>query len=802
MDGRIRIAAAAWAATVAAACTLLPLVDSGAWLVQAALLLAAQGTVGAVLRGWGRSGVLTFTAQILTSGLLLTLVTVPGYALGGLVPGPEALRELGLLLSAGTSDIGHYIVPAPVTDGIQLLLLSGVLTVGLLVDLLAVTLRSAAPAGLPLLALYAVAAGVDQGGSHWPYFLIAASGFLLLLLAESRDRLAHWGRYQPAPARPSTARPEDRGARAAGPRLRTGRRIAVVALSVAALAPLLLPSLGEGLLDLSGRVSGGVPGEPALTAVNPVVALQDQLNQPQNRTVLTYRTDSTPREMYLRLTALDRFDGESWSSSGNTLDEAPEVPWPVAGLSGEVDTTMVSTSVTADESYAQRSLPVPSPAIDIAAEGAWVYDIYSRTLTSSRRDLTTAGLTYEVRHLLLEPTAEQLAGAPAPASSVIREEFTQVPDSLPEQVHRQALEVTAGAANDHERAVALQNWFTREGGFRYDTDVASGTGAEAITRFLEAREGFCIHFAFSMAAMARTLDIPAQVSVGFTPGMRQADGSYRVGIHDAHAWPELYFEGVGWVRFEPTPGQGSLPPYTRPERPGPSERSRETETPEREDASDGPDATGALPADPERCDPMLEPGACDEAASGPVPGPDGGAAASWLPFWAAGGGLLLAALAAAPRLWRSRSRARRLAPGAGPLAAWRELSDTAWDFGILPEPSETPRRAAQRMVAVGGLSETAATAAHRVAGAVEQELYAARSAAGEVGDVLAAEVRCASAGLRATAGRRLRLRAALLPPSAARLTRVWAERRARAGAGATGVLDRLARALSRPGRGA
>ena len=59
-----------------------------------------------------------------------------------------------------------------------------------------------------------------------------------------------------------------------------------------------------------------------------------------------------------------------------------------------------------------------------------------------------------------------------------------------------------------------------------------------------------------MALMARTLDIPSRVQVGFTPGEQDEDGTWVVTVHDAHAWPELWFEGVGWVRFEPTPGGG------------------------------------------------------------------------------------------------------------------------------------------------------------------------------------------------------------------------------------------------------
>jgi hypothetical protein len=66
--------------------------------------------------------------------------------------------------------------------------------------------------------------------------------------------------------------------------------------------------------------------------------------------------------------------------------------------------------------------------------------------------------------------------------------------------------------------------------------------------------------------MARTVGIPARVAVGYLRGTIQDDGSRVVGAHDAHAWPELYFHGTGWVPFEPTPAArtGSAPTWTVP----------------------------------------------------------------------------------------------------------------------------------------------------------------------------------------------------------------------------------------------
>src|SRR5699024_5096146 len=102
----------------------------------------------------------------------------------------------------------------------------------------------------------------------------------------------------------------------------------------------------------------------------------------------------------------------------------------------------------------------------------------------------------------------------------------------------------------------IQNWFRRAGNFTYTLEPAdSGNGMETIENFLtDERQGYCEQFASAMAMMARSLGIPARVAVGFLSGERN-DDTYVFRGTDMHAWPELYLDGVGWVRFEPTPGQ-------------------------------------------------------------------------------------------------------------------------------------------------------------------------------------------------------------------------------------------------------
>ncbi|MFE2561581.1 DUF3488 and DUF4129 domain-containing transglutaminase family protein [Streptomyces sp. NPDC059352] len=777
MSGRARLTLAAWGATLMAAGALLPLVKPATWIFTAAFVLALVSGVGTLARRVPLARSLTLLAQAVVVLLALTLFFAREQAILWLIPGPQALAYASELFRAGVEDVGRYAIPAPDTAGIRLMLVGGVVAIGLLVDALAVTFRRAAPAGLPLLALYSVAAGLSGGGAGWLWFLLAASGYLLLLLAEGRDRLSQWGRVFGGAQR--SGRPGSSVA-SGGPSfapVRTGRRIGVVAMGVAMVVPLALPGLSGGLFGGSGGAGGAGGGKGGtVSAVNPLVSLQENLRQPEDREVLRYRTNARDTSgLYLRLVALDQFDGASWKSSVRPIEDVPkQLPWP-QGLAQSVRITEVTSNFVASDAYEQKWLPMPYPAGRVDIGGSWRFEPAGRMIVGDN-DQTTRGARYQVSSLDVQPSSAQLAAA-GPAPEKLRAEYTKVPESLPADVKATALDVTKGARNDYERAVKLQDWFAEDGGFRYDVEVGSGTGAQAISRFLKEKEGFCVHFSFSMAAMARSLGIPARVAVGFMPGTTQTDGSVSVGIRDAHAWPELYFEGAGWTRFEPTPSRGSTPAYTRTNTPsgtatGPAQPQQS--------ASAQP---SAAPSASESCTPQMRRlGDCGPDAAVAGAESDGSGPDPLRVVLISLGVLVVLALPFLPMLWRTRVRGRRLgsdgarAPedlAARTLAVWREINDTAWDYGVEPDESRTPRKTAARIVRLGELRGEPADAVHRVAQAVEEVLYSPRP---RPATGLAEEAVRIRAGFHASADRKARLRARLAPRSAVRLRWAAAER--------------------------
>ncbi|QKW06000.1 transglutaminase domain-containing protein [Streptomyces sp. NA04227] len=780
MSGHSRMALCAALASVLAATALLPLVDPATWILQAAVLVLVQAAVGIAGRRAPLPRPATVAAQALVSLMLLTLFFAGSYAIAGVIPGPQAVNELGGLLQAGADDVNRFAIPAPLSKGIKLMLVGGVLVIALIVDAVAVTYRSAAAAGLPLLALYSVAAGLSEGGAGWLWFLLAAAGYLLLLLAEGRDRLARWGRvFTGAPRAPGGYSAAAEGAATAP--VRTGRRIGALALGIALIVPLGLPALDGGLLDSAGRADGKGPGGGTISAVNPVVSLQNNLNQAEDREVLTYRTDGAQSQpLYLRIVALDKFDGSAWKPAVRRVQEIPS-PFPTPkGLAAGVRSIELNTRVQASDDYAQGWLPMPYPASNLRIDGDWRFEPVGRNVVGDHGE-TTRGKSYLVSSLAVEPTRYQLAEAGEAPAEIMRE-FTEVPGNLPTVVERTARRITKGTNNDYEAAVRLQDWFAADGGFLYDTKVKAGSGPDAIARFLRDKEGFCVHFSFTMAAMARTLGIPARVAVGFTPGSPQSDGSMSVGLRDAHAWPELYFEGVGWTRFEPTPARGTIPDYARSQTPGSTPTMPAEPTPSAsEDIAVPTPGTDACPPGAHRS------GSCEDSALPEAKDEDEEHWYERLDLLAmiALGVLLALALPLLPMACRMRTRSLRLlpAPGspalAGPatLRVWEEVQDSAWDYGIPPDPSLTPRGAAQRIVHGMDLHGPDAASVNRVAGAVEQTLYAPRA---EPVPGLGDEARRIAAALGRQAGRGARLRARFLPRSNARLAWAFTQERRKA----------------------
>jgi hypothetical protein len=304
--------------------------------------------------------------------------------------------------------------------------------------------------------------------------------------------------------------------------------------------------------------------------------------------------------------------------------------------------------------------------------------------------------------------------------------MTDIPDSTRLVLQRLPQQITSGAESNYDRALMLQNWFRTK--FAYSLQTVGGNNDDALKQFLEDRSGYCEQFAATMALMARALDIPARVVVGYTPGSQTDNGTWQVTAHDAHAWPELWFEGIGWVRFEPTPGGGdggATPVYapTPQEQVSPSKPGNNAgPIPLRRTSPEVSGGKGPL-AELRRSNQNGGAfGVTSDAASGAA---DKGTPSRWwllLTILLIGVALALAPMTA-ERLTRRR-RWRHLASDREAVeAAWADVLDAAVDVEIPAAKTDTPRDVAEKLPHRCRLSPQATTDLHQLARLVERLRY-------------------------------------------------------------------------------
>jgi transglutaminase-like putative cysteine protease len=633
--------------------------------VVGALLIVTVGAAGRTLR-WPWYAVLP--AQLVVVLLWLDHRYASAEAQAGWIPTTSSIKALADRIHDGAVAVNTFASPVssehPETYAY---LLSTAMLVLLSTDLFACGLRRVPWAGLPVIVTLTVPISVLETGLSWITFTITAMLFMMLLATEETARVLGWGRSVAGRGeRIDSLDQVVNGATVRGAAFRIGMLTATGAL----ILPIFVPVSG-GLFKGGNGPGNGDGNNSSVTLGNPIVDLRRDLISQNHIPLVEARTTGDPS--YLRLTVLDKFNGVEWLPSERRLTTANDAngTFPTApGLAPGTAGTEADWDLRLDEEFQTSWLPTPYPTRRITiTDGDWRYDL--RTLDVASVDKrSTAGLHYQLTGFTPNySTARMQQAFAAPAQ--IRKTMTAVPGNRPSVLTRIAEEVTAGATTDYDRMVKLQAWFRTGGGFAYSLEAASGSGITQLVKFLTTdKVGYCEQFAAAMAILARTLDIPSRVVVGFLTPEQLDDGSYRYTSDDLHAWPEMYFSGTGWVRFEPTPGSRTgLPPAwtTAAALQAPSASPSATTAPSRQPTDKVGGASTNNPSD---------------RSTG-----NGSTAAAWVAGFA-----LVLLLLSLPRLIRTRQRRRRLddhrlgprTDDAHTLAdgAWAELLATARDLGI------------------------------------------------------------------------------------------------------------------------
>jgi transglutaminase-like putative cysteine protease len=480
-------------------------------------------------RGVGPLG--TTAASALGLALFVTWVIEPHVSL---VPGPSVWDAALLDLREAWGRFSEVVAPAQVTRGFLLGAVLGSWISSFVADLFAFRARTRLEAVVPSFTVFLFGAllGADRHRLSAALLFLAAV-LTFVVLAEVS-----------ASARP---RPWLAGRRAAGESalLRAGLGMAVLAVVLAVVVGPNLPgAYAKGLLGVGDGSGGGNRG--TRVTLSPLVDIRGRLVGQSGVELFTVATD-TPT--YWRITSLDRFDGTIWSSLSNYRPANTRLPG--LGDAGRAETAS-SRQVFEIAGLSSIWLPAAYRPVSLTPSGNVRFDPDSGSLATDKA--TSDGMRYTVESALPRLTAENLTTAPSAVPPDVAARYLEVPSGLSQRVRREAARIVGSEASPYKRAKALQDYFREN--FTYNLAVPAGHDANAMDQFLTSRQGYCEQFAGTYAAMARSVGLPARVAVGFTSGTKEADGRWHVTGKEAHAWPEVYLSGYGWVPFEPTPGRG------------------------------------------------------------------------------------------------------------------------------------------------------------------------------------------------------------------------------------------------------
>jgi transglutaminase-like putative cysteine protease len=342
---------------------------------------------------------------------------------------------------------------------------------------------------------------------------------------------------------------------------RDGTRIALIVGCVLAalVVALVVPTLGSDGIRGS-PIDSVLPGERFSTddgqsggfgALNPGDSTGvggetgfDKDTFASNDTEVHFEVESS-NSAYWRTGTYDSYTGTGWER--DTTTTAYEGPIDYDGLSGE--------ELVYEVEFMKSASSLPTAWRPVSVSGI---DGLSVTETGSIQTDGTVepGTSFSGVSRKPEQDVDVLRTAGQDYPTEIRERYTQLPRDTPLRVTEFTEDLTANDDNAYDTAMTIQNWLRSNKGYSLQADEQSEHIAD--TFIFDMQEGYCEYFATAMTTMLRSQDIPARYTVGYTTGQEVSENRYQVRGMNAHAWVEVYFPDIGWVRFDPTPGDSRL----------------------------------------------------------------------------------------------------------------------------------------------------------------------------------------------------------------------------------------------------
>jgi transglutaminase-like putative cysteine protease len=270
--------------------------------------------------------------------------------------------------------------------------------------------------------------------------------------------------------------------------------------------------------------------------------------------------DQRPPRYYWRGRTYDRFVNGQWYTSGTVRDEySPDVINP---FNVNIHEAKPAHFVFYTGKATFSLLYAPSEPIWVSRPG-----ITFAIPTTSGKDIIAwhaypelrGGETYQVDAILSNPNRQQLEEAGTNYPEWVTKTYLQLPKAFPPRIKELADKIIEGTQTPFEKAVFITSYLRQT--IKYAPTIPEPPRNKNPLEWVlfEYKQGYCVYYATAEVLMLRSVGVPARMAVGFAQGEYERDSNkYVVRRLDAHAWPEVYFPGIGWVEFEPTAGQAPL----------------------------------------------------------------------------------------------------------------------------------------------------------------------------------------------------------------------------------------------------
>lgn len=278
-------------------------------------------------------------------------------------------------------------------------------------------------------------------------------------------------------------------------------------------------------------------------------------------------TTQVPRELQRLVTLLQAYD---------FTPPGLETPTPVAtGETGETPTAEPSPTMTPTVALSPRpeSEEITAERQALAERGiTFEYSVDLQTYRASRlsysgafpdiadveavyaREGLASGESYQVSSLeTVAKSADLRQSVAADVPSAISDRYLQLPDTVTDRTRELAAEVAPRGETPYDQARAIESYLRNSIEYTEDVDFPPANRDVVDFVLFDSHKGYCEYYASAFIVMARSVGLPARMVTGFFPADRDKDaGGFLYRERNAHAWPEVYLAGYGWVPFEPT----------------------------------------------------------------------------------------------------------------------------------------------------------------------------------------------------------------------------------------------------------